>query len=119
MARSKLPKRAGEWVLACPHPAISLPIQTPGHCPACSPVPASLPRDPECLESWGSSLAFTPVSSSWTSPFPCPSCCVLGTPLHVPFQHQPVSFSEPQALQNGGLYLSPEDPLATTMDLEA
>lgn len=27
----------------CPHSAISLTLQTPGHCPSCSPVPAPLP----------------------------------------------------------------------------
>lgn len=84
----KLRKRnSGQWLgLSCPRgresgswPAPTLPSLSR---PQVTALPAPQSQHlclgtPSAFESWGSSLAFTPVSSSWTSPFPCPSCCVL------------------------------------------
>lgn len=39
----------GRRGLFCPHSAISLIIQTPGHCPSCSPAPVPLPWVPAPL----------------------------------------------------------------------
>lgn len=115
---------SGKRGLFCPHSAISLTLQIPGHCSSCSPVPAPLPWDFVPLLGLeqqpglhSSILSFRQVPS----PLQAVACGKFQDPCSMSLPRPSKSVSQNLRLlsaERGSLPLH-KDSLGSTMEIEA